>query len=136
MEKPMFLFAGTYANIASAEGDHEVIKILHSCDEIGVYDAAVVARSSDDTVSVHKSSLASSTAAEAWLEAWIGQLERGLSRDDATEIRALLVQDRAALVVVGSETDADRIQQTAVEATRATLKHLQSSSPATPFTDR
>jgi hypothetical protein len=132
MERPMFLFAGTYATIASAEGDYEVIKILHSVDEIGAYHAAVVVRSSDDAVGVHKSTFAETSAAEAWL----GDLARGLSTDDAKELRALLEEDHAALVVVGFETDTDRIQQTAVEATRATLKHLQSSSPTTPFTDR
>jgi hypothetical protein len=36
---------------------------------------------------------------------------------------ALLEADRAALVVVGVEADAGRIEQTAVEAIRATLTY-------------
>jgi hypothetical protein len=101
-----FLFAGTYADLASAEGDYEVIKILHSCDEIGSYDAAVLARARDGTLTVHKS------------------VAGGISPAHADAIGALFDGDRAALVVVGSEADAGRVQQTAVEATRTTLEYL------------
>jgi hypothetical protein len=151
MAKPMFLFAGTYPNIASAEGDYEVIKLLHSCEEIGSYDAAVIARASDGTVTVHKSekpsprgawigvaaaaasavarpsllpSLVESDAGGPGLEAWMGHLADGISGADAKEIGALIEEDHAALVVVGVESDAGRIEQTAVEATRATLKYV------------
>jgi hypothetical protein len=126
----MFLFAGAYAHIASAEGDYEVIKLLHSCGEIGAYDAAVMAKGSDGRAMVHKS--------EKPMEAWMERLVDGMSPADASEIRALLEEDRAALVVVGIEADAGRIEQTAVEATRTTLKRLnpQSSRPTAPFTDK
>jgi hypothetical protein len=101
-----FLFAGTYTDLASAEGDYEVIKLLHSCDEIGSYDAAVLIRGRDGTLTVRKS------------------VAGGISPADVDAIGALLDEDRAALVVMGSEADAGRIQQTAVEATRTTLEIL------------
>jgi hypothetical protein len=112
----MFLFAGVYPNIASAEGDYEVIKLLHSCGEIGAYDAVVMARGRDGKSAVHKS--------EQPMEAWMERLLDGMSPAGADELRALLEEDRAALVVVGLDTDAGRIEQTAVEATRTTLKRL------------
>jgi hypothetical protein len=126
----MFLFAGVYSDIASAEGDYEVIKILHSCGEIGSYEAVVIAKGSDGRPAVHKS--------EKPMEAWMKSLEDAMSAADASEIRALLEEDRAALVVVGMNTDAGRIEQSAVEATRMTLKQLdaQSSRPTAPFTDK
>jgi hypothetical protein len=175
MDQPMFLFAGVYTTIASAEGDYEVIKLLHSCDEIGSYDAAVIAKRSDGTMTVHRTetptvrgtwiglaaaaatavvcpsllpSLAESDAAGRGLEAWLGHLARGISGADAKAMGALIEEDLAALVVVGIEPDAGRIEQTAVEATGAMLKHLdadfhaadaeaaQSRSPTAPFTDR
>jgi hypothetical protein len=126
----MFLFAGVYPNIASAEGDYEVIKLLHSCGEIGAYDAAVFARGRDGRAAVHKS--------EKPTEAWLEPLLDGMPPGDANELRALLEEDRAALVVAGLDPDARRIEQTAVEATRTTLKPAdsQSSRPSAPFTDK
>jgi hypothetical protein len=144
MDGPIFVFAGSYGDIASAEGDYEVIKLLHSCDEIGSYDAAVISRDRDGTLTVHKSErptprdpwtgvaaaaasavlcpgLAASGASGPELDAWIARIAEGLPRGDATEMGALLEQDRAALVVVGLEADVARIEQTAVEAVRTTL---------------
>jgi hypothetical protein len=171
MNKPIFVFAGVYPNLGSAEGDYEVIKLLHSCDEIGSYDAVVIRKGSDDVVAIHKgekptprgawigvaAGAASAVACPHLIEelvesdaarAWRDHLGRGIPRLDAQEMRDLLEEDHAALVVVGIESDAGRIEQTAVEATRTTLKHVdadfddvladaaQSSRPAAPFTER
>jgi hypothetical protein len=125
---PMFLFAGVYANIAAAEGDYEVIKLLHSCDEIGSYDAVVIGRQSDGSVTVHKGEKPTPDSAWIGLGAWLGHLDLGISRADSDEIGALLEEDRAALVVVGLETDAGRIEQSAVEATRSVLKRVDPDS--------
>jgi hypothetical protein len=124
----MFLFAGVYANLAAAEGDYEVIKLLHSCDEIGSYDAVVIGRQSDGSVTVHKGEKPTPDAAWIGLGAWLANLGRGISRADSDEIAALLEEDRAALLVVGLETDAGRIEQSAVEATRSVLKRLDADS--------
>ena len=146
MDDPIFVFAGRYGSVASAEGDYEVIKLLHSCDEIGSYDAAVISKGHDGVLSVHKSArrtprdtwtgvaagaasavlcpgIAGSDADGPELDAWIARIADGIPRGDATEMAALLKEDRAALVVVGIEADARRIEQTAVEATQATLTY-------------
>jgi hypothetical protein len=62
------------------------------------------------------------------IHAWLSNLGRGISRADSDEIGALLEADRAALVVVGLETDAGRIEQSAVEATRSVLKRVDAGS--------
>ncbi len=67
--------------------------------------------------------------AGAGVGAWFDHLAAGTSKEDAREIAELLEEERAALIVVGIATDAGRIEQTAVEATRSTLKHL----PGTDF---
>jgi hypothetical protein len=146
MDGPIFLFAGTYSSLASAEGDYEVIKLLHLCDEIGSYDAAVLSRGRDGVISLHKAERAkpgdpwtgvAAGAASALLcpglagpapdgperDAWVARIERVIPRSDVEEMGALLGEDRAALVVVGNETDAGRIEQTAVEANRTTLSY-------------
>jgi uncharacterized membrane protein len=149
--KPMFLFAGAYDRVASAEGDYEVIKILHSVGEIGPCDAAVIAMPQDRRVEVHKAekptekgawiglaaraggamvlphllpSLLASGVPGAGLGAWFGHISHGISRVDAKAMRELIDEGRAALIVVGVQNDASRIEQTAVEASRASLKHL------------
>jgi len=146
IDDPIFVFAGSYGSVASAEGDYEVIKLLHSCDEIGSYDAAVISKGHDGVLSVHKSArptprdtwtgvaagaasavlcpgIAGSDADGPELDAWIARIAEGIARGEATEMAALLKEDRAALVVVGIEADARRIEQTAVEATQATLAY-------------
>jgi len=146
MDDPIFVFAGSYSSLASAEGDYEVIKLLHSCDEIGSYDAAVISKGRDGVLSVHKSArptprdtwtgvaagaasavlcpgIAGSDADGPELDAWVARIADGIPRGDATEMAALLKEDRAALVVVGIEADARRVEQTAVEATQATLTY-------------
>jgi hypothetical protein len=151
MDGPMFLFAGAYPDLASAEGDYEVIKLLHSCDDIGSYDAVVISGSGQGRVTVHKSEkprkrsawtglaaraatatvfpfllpgLVGTGAAGAGIGAWLGHLTHGTSRADAKQIGALLEEGRAGLIVVGIHHDAAKIEQTAVEATDSTLKHL------------
>jgi hypothetical protein len=57
------------------------------------------------------------------LDAWIARIAEAIPGGDAREMAALLEADRAALVVVGVEADAGRIEQTAVEAIRATLTY-------------
>jgi hypothetical protein len=146
MDDPIFVFAGSYSSLASAEGDYEILRLLHNCDEIGSYDAAVISRGRDGGLTLHKCERA--TGRDPWtgvaagaagavlcpsldgsdadgpeLDAWIARIERGIPRADAEEMGALLEEDRAGLVVVGVETDARRIEQTAVEAIRATLTY-------------
>lgn len=154
MGEPIFIFAGAYDQIASAEGDYEVIKILHSVGDVGPHDAAVVARHDDGKARLHKTEaltdkgawigLAASAggamafpalledllgtgAAGAGVGAWHGHLAHGMSRADAEEIEEVVGDGRAVLIVVGIEKDAPRIQQTAVEARTSTLKHLPDS---------
>jgi uncharacterized membrane protein len=151
MGAPMFLFVGAYDGVASAEGDYEVLKILHSVGDVGPYDAAVISMPHSGGVEIHKAE--KPTKKGAWIGlaaaaggamalpallptqmasgdlaagvgAWFGHLAHGTSRSDAKEIRELLDEGRAALIVVGIQNDAWRVEQTAIEARRATLKHL------------
>jgi hypothetical protein len=147
----MFLFAGVYEDLASAEGDYEVIKILHTTGDIGSYDAAVITQQRDGKIELHKtakpsqdrpwSGLAASAAgavafpsllptlvaegaAGAGLSAWIGHVANGTSPADAREVGELIGESRAELIVVGIDRDARKVEQTAMEASKSTLKYV------------
>lgn len=147
MGEPLFLFAGAYEHIASAEGDYEVIRILRSTGDLVACDAAVVAMRQGGVVEVQRAERPAAGAAwvgraagaaiavasreppagpetDAGLGAWFEHLEAGTPPADAGEIAELIAAGRAALIVVGIAADAGRIEQTAVEATQSTLKHL------------
>ena len=124
--RTMFLFAGVYADLAAAEGDYEVIRLLHSCDEIGY-----TTRSSSGSRATVRSRSTRARSRRRTVPgsdgAWLGELGRDISRADSDEIGALLEEDRAALVMVGIETDG-RIEQSAVEATRSVLKRVDADA--------
>lgn len=135
MERRILFFVGSYPDVRSAEGDFEALRILHSCDDIGAYDAAVLTTRSDGTLAVHKDERRSSraawigAAAGAGADAWPPPLP-GLTETDAHEIRDVVREGHAALIVMAGVEDTRKIEQTAVEATRSSLKHLDADFDA------
>jgi uncharacterized membrane protein len=151
MAKPMFFYAGVYDNVRDADADYEAIRALHSGDAIGSYDSAIISKQADGKVKVTKTekpahhgawtglaagagaavvfpfllpglTVAGMAGAGAGLGAWFGHLANGTSRGEAKEIGALLDQGDAALVVIGIDRDADRIEQAATRAKDSILK--------------
>ncbi|MGN6371752.1 MAG: DUF1269 domain-containing protein [Solirubrobacteraceae bacterium] len=150
MSKPMFFFVGVYQDVQSAESDYASIKALHSADIIGSYDSAVISRKPDGTVKVDKTEkptqhggwigLAAGAAIAvaapvampalvaaggAGLGAWIGHVARGMNRDDLKEIGQTLDEGTAALIVVGVDKDAERVEKAAEKAAKFTTKRVQ-----------
>jgi len=150
-EKAMFFYAGVYDDVASADADYEAIKALHAGDAIGSYDSAIISKQADGKVKVTKTekptqhgawtglaagagaalvfpfllpglTVAGMAGAGAGLGAWFGHLAHGTSRGEAKEIGAMLDEGDAALVVVGIDRDAERIEQAATHATQHVLK--------------
>ena len=126
MSRPLFLFAGAYEDVASAEGDYEVLKILASVGDLDECHAAVVARRADGGLEVRKTEKhAERGSSVAAVEAWLSDMAEGISAAVASEVAWRSVESgRAALVVVGIASDAPRVEQTAVEAKRSVVKHL------------
>src|SRR5271165_49783 len=149
MNKPMFFYAGVYADVADAEVDYDAIKALHSADLIGSYDAVVVSHELDGSVKIDKrekptqhggwvglaAGAAIAVAAPvalpvmvaaggAGLGAWIAHVARGISRRDVRELGETLDEGTAALIVVGVNKDADRVQKAAAKALRHTTKRI------------
>ena len=147
--KPMFCFAGTYGDIADAEADYEAVKALHAAGIIGSYDSAIITRQSDGALKIAKTEkptqhggwlgLAAGAAIAvaapvampalvaaggAGLGAWIGHLARGLSRRDVRELGETLEAGTTALIVIGVNKDADRVQKAAAKAAKHTTKRI------------
>ena len=150
-DKPMFLFAGVYSDVAGAEADYDAIKVLHAAGDIGSYDSAVITKETGGKVRVTKTEkptqhgawiglaagaaaavafpwalpgLVASGAGGAGVGAWIGHLAHGTSRADAKELGAMLDEGAAALIVVGVDKDAERVQKAAARAQRDTVKQV------------
>ena len=60
--------------------------------------------------------------AGAGIGAWFGHLAHGTSREEARDIGALLDDGDAALVVIGIDRDAERVEDAASRAKRGFLK--------------
>jgi uncharacterized membrane protein len=145
----MFFFAGVYGDLAGAEADYDAIKALHAGGQIGSYDAAVISKDAEGKVKVDKTEkptqhggwigLAAGAAIAvaapvampvlvaaggAGLGAWIGHLAHGMNRRDAKEIGEMLDEGAAALIVVGVDKDAERVEKTASKAMKYATKRV------------
>src|SRR5262245_48552040 len=52
-DRPVFLYAAVYDDVADAEADYQTVFDLHAAKAIGTFDAAVIEKE-DDKVHVHK----------------------------------------------------------------------------------
>jgi uncharacterized membrane protein len=152
-ERPMFFFAGVYGDVEDAEADYEAIKALHAGDMIGSYDSAIISKDESGKVKVDKTEkptqhggwagLAAGAAVAvaapvampvlvaaggAGLGAWIGHLARGMSRKDAKELGGMLDEGTAALVVIGVDKDAERVEKTVSRATKYACRRIEADA--------
>jgi uncharacterized membrane protein len=148
--KPMFLLAGVYEDMAPAEADYAAVQALHAAGTIGAYDSAIVCTDGDGALSVAKAEkptpdggwlgLAAGAAVAvvapqampalvaaggAGLGAWIAHVARGMTRRDARELAETVSGAPATLVVIGVNKDAYRVQKAASAAIRRTTKRVE-----------
>ena len=140
MARPMFFYAGVYDDASDAETDLEAIKRLNDTKAIGTYDSAIVVKQPDGEVRVTKTEkpvehgawigaaagaavgllfpplIPVTAAAGAGVGAWIGHLAHGTSRDEIKRIGGSLNEGDAAVVVIGIDNDAEKVQGAATHA--------------------
>ena len=139
----MFFYVGVYNSAPDAEADCDAIKALNDSGAVGSFDSAILVKEADDKVRVTKTEkpaehgawiglaagagaavlfpfllpvLIATGAAGAGLGAWFAHLAHGTSRDDAKRIGELLNEGDAAVVVIGIDNDAERVQAGATRA--------------------
>ena len=142
------LCVGIYDKLETAERDYADLKTLHNEGLVGAYDAAVVAREADGTVSVAERK--KDTARGAWTGLGVGALagllfppailgaalvggaagglvgkaKESLSKADAEELGAALKGDEVALAIVGDAALFERLEQVLPGASRRIAKVL------------
>ncbi len=145
----VFLFIGTYSEVADAKMDYEAVKELHREGVIGTYDAAVVDKDAEGKVHVHKHELP--TQHGAWTGIAVGaviglltplsiigsaiaggiaggvagHLWRGMSRSDMKELGETLDEGQAALVVIGRSELEKQLEKATARAQKRIEKQLQ-----------
>jgi uncharacterized membrane protein len=124
-DRPVFLYAAVYGQIADAEADYEAVFDLHAMGAIGTFDSAVIRKEEDGKVRVTKAE--KPTQHGAWTGAVVGalvgiifppailggaivgvgaggltgHLTRGISRGDLKELGEELEAGSAAVIVLG-----------------------------------
>jgi uncharacterized membrane protein len=148
----VFLYIGTYATEAQAQGDYDLVKELHTVEAIGTYDAAMVTKDEQGRVHVNKDETATrrgawggaaagavigilfppaiiGTAVVAAAAGGIsGHLWRGMSRSDVRDLGDLIDSGQAALIVVGQTPLEDVLDSGQLNADRHLAKQLDVSS--------
>src|SRR5688500_20337916 len=71
-DRPVFLYAAVYDDIADAEADYEAVFELHAAGAIGTFDSAVIRKEDDGKVRVTKTE--KPTQHGAWTGAAVGAL--------------------------------------------------------------
>jgi uncharacterized membrane protein len=148
----VFIYVGTYPNVASAQGDYQIVKNLHSEKLVGDYDAAVVTKdpsgkvhvSKDETATRHGAwggaavgavagilfppSIIATTIVGAGIGAVSGHLWKGMSRSDVKELGDIIDTGQAALLVVGESKVEQQIEKAVTKAEKHAVKELQNVS--------
>src|SRR3954447_5782203 len=148
----VFVYIGTYPNVALAQQDYALVKELHTADAIGTYDAGVVTKDDKGRVHVNKDETATEHGAWGGLAAGAvvgilfppavigaavvgaavggvgGHLWRGMSRSDVKELGELIDSGEAALVVVGATTLQEALDNAGLKPAKHVTKQVDAST--------
>ena len=147
-DRPVFLYAAVYQEIADAEADYEAVFDLHAAGAIGTFDSAVIRKEEDGKVRVSKTE--KPTQHGAWTGIAVGavagilfppsiiggaiaggaaggvagHLWRGMSRSDLKELGEALDEGQAAVIVIGESKIDEQIEKATKRASKRLAKEL------------
>jgi uncharacterized membrane protein len=151
-DRPVFIYAATYANEADALADYDGLVELHKAKLVGTYDVAVVAKDSDGKVHVKKHekptqhgawggiavgalvgvlfppSIIGAAAVGGVVGGVGGHLRKGISRGDAKELGDLLEDGEAALIVIGESRLEEQLDKALQRAVKSIEKEIDADS--------
>jgi uncharacterized membrane protein len=151
-DRPVFIFAATYADREDAYQDYDGLLELHADKLIGTYDVALVRKDADGKVHVEKHE--KPTQHGAWGGIAVGavvgilfppsvigaatvgglvggvgaHLKKGISRGDAKELGDLLEGGQAALVVIGESRVQEQLEKALKRAVKTVEKEIDADS--------
>ena len=151
-DKPMFVYAASYASLDDAEADYDALLDLHDADLVGTYDVAIIDKDAEGKVHVTKHekptqhgawtgagvgavigilfppAILGAAAVGAATGGLIGHLARGMSRSDMKEIGDLLDDGQAALIVVGHSKIGEQLDKDLQRAQKSVEKEIDADS--------
>ena len=151
-DRPVFLYAAVYDEIADAEADYEAVFDLHAAGAIGTFDSAVIRKEEDGKVRVTKTE--KPTQHGAWTGAGvgalvgiifppaiigaavvgagagglIGHLRGGVSRDDLKELGDALEEGNAAVIVIGESKIEEQLEKATTRANKLIEKQIDADA--------
>ncbi len=151
-DRPVFLYAAVYDEIAEAEADYQAVFDLHAAGAIGTFDSAVIRKEADGKVRVTKTE--KPTQHGAWTGAAVGALvgilfppailgsaivgagaggltghfTRGISRGDLKDLGDELEQGSAAVIVLGQSKIEEQLERATKRANKLIEKQLDADA--------
>jgi uncharacterized membrane protein len=151
---PMFVYAAAYDTTDDALADYEVFLEAHAEGWVGTYDAAVLEKTPDGKVHVHKDEMP--TRHGAWAGAGvgaliglvfppaligsavvgataggvIGHLKGGMSRGDLKELGDYLGENEAALIVIAEDHVQEELDKRLTRAAKTMEKEVDADPEA------
>ena len=147
-DKPVFIYAATYADSADALADYDSLLDLHAAKLVGTYDVAVVTKDADGKVHVEKhekptqhgawggiavGAAVGVLAAPAILPAAAvggiigglgGHFRKGISRDDAKELGDMIEAGQATMLVIGESRVEEQLDKVLKGAEKSSEKEM------------
>ena len=151
-DRPIFIYAATYADHAGAEADYEGLIALHEVKLVGTYDVALVTKDADGKVHVEKHEkptqhgawggiavgaavgvLAAPAVIPAALVGGVigglgGHFKKGIKRSDAKELGDLLEEGQATLFVIGESRLEEQLDKILTKAEKSIEKEIEVDS--------
>jgi len=151
-DRPVFIYAATYADAAGAEADYESLVELHAAKLVGTYDVALVTKDAGGKVHIEKhekptqhgawggiavGAAVGVLAAPAIIPAALvggvigglgGHFKKGISRGDARELGDLIEAGQATLLVIGESRLEEQLDKVLARAERSIEKEIDVDS--------
>ncbi len=147
-DRPVFIYAATYADAAGAEADYDTLLELHAAKLVGTYDVALVTKDADGKVQVEKhekptqhgtwggiavGAAVGVVAAPAVIPAALlggvigglgGHFKKGIPKDAAKELGDLIDAGEATLFVIGESRVEEQLDKILTRAEKTIEKEI------------
>ncbi len=151
-DRPVFLYAAIYNEIADAEADYEAVFDLHALGAIGTFDSAVIRKEEDGKVRVTKTekptqhgawtgagvgalvgilfppAILGSAIVGAGAGGLVGHLSKGISRGDLKELGDELETGNAAVIVIGESKIEEQLEKATQRAVKLIEKQIDADA--------
>ncbi len=151
-DRPVFLYAAIYDEIADAEADYEAVFDLHAAGAIGTFDSAVIRKEEDGKVRVTKTekptqhgawtgagvgalvgllfppALLGSAIVGASAGGLVGHLSGGISRGDLKDLGEELEAGSAAVIVLGESRIEEQLEKAVKRANKLIEKQIDADA--------